>query len=219
LPGSNKSDMAFELIQRANPAALGQIVEMMAGYGLVRPMPTPDPLFPAERELIEDCSTPTEAEQLQIVSQRESKPPTRGASDSGPGQSLQPTLLGRQSARVDAPDPTSVFVIHGRNADACAEMGIFLRACGLKPINFGDLRAEMGGTPTIDRIVEAGMARAQGVVALFTPDEYAALRPSLRAKDDRGDAIARWQARPNVIFEAGMAFGKDRDRVVFVVLG
>lgn len=117
------------------------------------------------------------------------------------------------------PDPKSVFVIHGRNTKAREEMGSFLRACGLKPINFGDLRAELGGTPTIDRIVEEGMARAQGVVALFTADEYASLRPSFRAPSDHGTQVERWQARPNVIFEAGMAFGRDRDRVVFVLLG
>lgn len=126
-----------------------------------------------------------------------------------------------RKARTSAPrpDPKSVFVIHGRNMPAKDEMGIFLRACGLKPINFGDLRAELGGTPTIDRIVEEGMARAQGVVALFTADEYASLRPSFIGPVDHGAQIERWQARPNVIFEAGMAFGKDRDRVVFVLLG
>jgi len=117
------------------------------------------------------------------------------------------------------PDPRSIFVIHGRNLRARDEMGIFLRACGLKPINFGDLRAELGGTPTIDRIVEEGMRRAQGVIALFTADEYSALRLELRGEGEEGEALSRWQARPNVIFEAGMAFGKARDRVVFVVLG
>ncbi len=117
------------------------------------------------------------------------------------------------------PDPKSVFVIHGRNELAWTAMGVFLRACGLKPINFGELRSEMGGTPTIADIVEEGMRRAQGIVALFTPDEYSSLRPDLRKDTDEHEALARWQARPNVIFEAGMAFGRDRQRVVFVVLG
>lgn len=117
------------------------------------------------------------------------------------------------------PDRRKIFVIHGRNLKARKEMGIFLRALGLEPMNFADLRAEMGGTPTIADIVEEGMNRAQGVVALFTPDEYAALRPELRSEKEEEDALARWQARPNVIFEAGMAFGRDRDRVVFVLIG
>lgn len=117
------------------------------------------------------------------------------------------------------PDAKQVFVIHGRNVAARDQLAIFLRACGLRPINFGDLRAEMGGTPTIDRIVEEGMARAQGVVALITADEYAALHPHFRSEKDDEVAVARWQARPNVIFEAGMAFGRNRNRVVFVLLG
>lgn len=119
----------------------------------------------------------------------------------------------------EVPDAKSVFVIHGRNDKARKEMCVFLRAWGLQPINFGDLRAEMGGTPTIDRIVEEGMRRAKGIVALFTPDEYSTLAEKLRNPHDDEEAKARWQSRPNVIFEAGMAFGKDRNRVVFVVLG
>jgi hypothetical protein len=116
-------------------------------------------------------------------------------------------------------DPRKVFVIHGRNLAAREQMGVFLRSLGLVPINFGDLRAQMGGTPTIADIVEQGMSEAQGVIALMTADEFSALRPAFRRKTDDADDTSRWQARPNVIFEAGMAFGRDRNRVVFVLLG
>lgn len=116
-------------------------------------------------------------------------------------------------------DPKKVFIIHGRNLEARTQMGIFVRSLGLVPINFGDLRASMGGTPTIAEIVERGMTEAQGVIALITADEYAAVRPEYREEHDEPDQIARWQARPNVIFEAGMAFGRARTRVVFVLLG
>lgn len=120
---------------------------------------------------------------------------------------------------MSIPDPKKVFIIHGRNVEARHQMGIFVRALGLVPINFADLRAAMGGTPHIDAIVEKGMAEAQGVIAVFTPDEFASLRPEYRHEHDRPEDICRWQARPNVIFEAGMAFGRDRDRVVFVLFG
>lgn len=116
-------------------------------------------------------------------------------------------------------DPRKVFIIHGRNLEARTQMGVFVRALGLIPINFADLRASMGGTPTIAEIVECGMNQAQGVIALITADESAALRPEYRTPHDAADQLARWQARPNVIFEAGMAFGRDRKRVVFVLLG
>src|SRR5205807_687939 len=117
------------------------------------------------------------------------------------------------------PDPKKIFIIHGRNKKARQEMGTFVRALGLKPINFGELRAEMGGAPTVADIIERGMAEAQGVIALVTPDEYAAVRHDFRQRVDRPVDIMRWQARPNVIFEAGMAFGRDRTRVLFVLLG
>jgi predicted nucleotide-binding protein len=117
------------------------------------------------------------------------------------------------------PSRKKVFIIHGRNITARDQLGIFLRSLGLQPVNFMDLRASMGGTPTVAEIVEKGMSEAQGVIALVTADEYAAVRPDLRYPHDAPNDVARWQARPNVIFEAGMAFGRDRTRVVFVLLG
>lgn len=117
------------------------------------------------------------------------------------------------------PDPRKVFVIHGRNLDARKEMGTYLLSMGLEPINFGDLRASLKGTPTIKEIVMEGMRRAHGVVALFTADEYAELHPDLREDGESGESIARWQSRPNVIFETGIAFGQNPDNVVLVKLG
>lgn len=119
---------------------------------------------------------------------------------------------------VSEPDRRKVFVIHGRNLEARKQMGVYLRALGLEPINFDDLRASLKGTPTLGDIVLTGMNAAQGVVALFTPDEYAGLRPDLR-NGESGEGVLRWQARPNVLLEAGMAFAIDRERVVIVKLG
>lgn len=116
-------------------------------------------------------------------------------------------------------NPRRVFIIHGRNLNAAVELARFVRALGLEPLDFDELRAEMGGTPTVADIVTEGMKRCQGVIALFTGDEWAALRPEHRGPNDKGEAIQRWQARPNVIFEAGMAFARDRKRVVFVQFG
>lgn len=116
-------------------------------------------------------------------------------------------------------DPRKVFIIHGRNTAAAREMQRFLSALDLSPVDFDELRARMGGTPTVADIVTAGMDECQAVIALFTGDEWSALRPDLRTPHDAGKQVERWQARPNVIFEAGMAFGRDRQRVVFVLLG
>lgn len=134
----------------------------------------------------------------------------------------RPTDQGQSDAEdsaTTAPDPRKVFVIHGRNARARDEMEHFLQSLGLHPLRFGNVRASLGGTPTIAEVVERGMDEAQGVIALFTADEYAGVRPEYREQHDKPEDVCRWQARPNVIFEAGMAFGRDRRRVVFVLLG
>ena len=115
-------------------------------------------------------------------------------------------------------DPKKVFLIHGRNMEARKQIGYFLAALGLEALNFDDVRVTLKGTPTIVDIVRAGMDQAQGVIALFTADEYAWTRPEFMSGES-GESVERWQARPNVLFEAGMAFGRDRDRVVFVKLG
>jgi predicted nucleotide-binding protein len=123
------------------------------------------------------------------------------------------------ASSTEEPDARKVFIIHGRNTRARDEMETFLQALGLDALRFGNVRASLGGTPTIAQVVERGMDQAQGVVAVFTADEYAAVRPEYREPRDKPEDQRRWQARPNVIFEAGMAFGRDRRRVVFVLLG
>lgn len=117
------------------------------------------------------------------------------------------------------PDPKRVFVIHGRNAEARKQFGYFLNSLGLQADNFGDIRSRMGGSASIAAIINQGMSEAQGVIALFTADEFSALTPQFRTNHDDEEQKMRWQARPNVLFEAGMAFGRDPDRVAFVLLG
>jgi Predicted nucleotide-binding protein containing TIR-like domain len=56
-------------------------------------------------------------------------------------------------------------------------------------------------------------------VILFTPDEVVALRPEYADGDEDPEVRPACQARPNVIFEAGLAIGRDPDRVVLVELG
>ena len=46
-----------------------------------------------------------------------------------------------------------MFVIHGRNLEARKQIGYFLAALGLEAVDFDDLRASLGGTPTIAEIV------------------------------------------------------------------
>ena len=71
-----------------------------------------------------------------------------------------------------------------------------------------------GGTAGDTTTLEGTLAAAEQNL-----EEAREHRPEWRTAHDDADAIARWQARPNVLFEAGMAFGRARNRVVFVLLG
>ena len=119
----------------------------------------------------------------------------------------------------EQPDARKVFIIHGRNENAVVAVEHFLRSLKLDPIDFDELAANVGGSAFIGDIVREGMRQAQGIVALFTADEFSSLRPEFRKSRDSKADKERWQARPNVIFEAGMAYGMAKERVFLVVLG
>ena len=70
------------------------------------------------------------------------------------------------------------------------------------------------------QILEAAFREAAAVVVLLTPDDEARLR-SMFAKptDPASERDLTGQAHPNVLFEAGMAFGKDPNSTVLVQIG
>lgn len=116
-------------------------------------------------------------------------------------------------------DPKKVFIIHGRNVAARNAVEQFVRVLGLEPLDFDQVSADLGGSPFVGDVVRRGLELAQGVAALFTPDEFAVLRPGLVGHGEKPEEAGRWQARPNVIFEAGMAWGMMARRTVLVTLG
>lgn len=120
---------------------------------------------------------------------------------------------------IISPDKKKVFIIHGRNNNARVAIEHFVKSLGLVPIDFDELAADLGGFAFVGDIVRAGLRQAQGIIALFTPDEFATLRTEYHGKHDKAEAIERWQARPNVIFEAGMAYGMAPERTLLVTLG
>jgi hypothetical protein len=113
-----------------------------------------------------------------------------------------------------------VFVIHGHDKRAHGELVKLLDALGLEELSFESVANEMGPSPFVRDIVIEGIKRADAVVALFTPDEQAALYdPETGDSRAAREGGSRWQARPNVIFEAGIAFGglADREPIVAVL--
>lgn len=114
-----------------------------------------------------------------------------------------------------------VFVVHGRNDQITRDMKAFLRALGLTPIDFAQaIRRTRHGTPYVGDVLNAVLKKDQPVVVLLTPDDAARLQPAHRkASDAAYDSRLTGQARPNVLFEAGMAFGRSPRSTVLVEVG
>jgi len=119
-------------------------------------------------------------------------------------------------------DPdTTVFVVHGRSQAIRDDMFSFLRALGLRPLEWAHAIALTGSaSPYIGDVLESAFEAARAVVVLLTPDDLAFLRPDLRNESDpEFEARPTGQARPNVLFEAGMAFGRRPEQTVLVEVG
>jgi predicted nucleotide-binding protein len=113
-----------------------------------------------------------------------------------------------------------VFVVHGRNETARAAMFTFLRSIGLTPIEWSQAIAmTKRASPYIGEVLDVALEAAQAVVVLMTPDETASLRAQYADGDDDPEMTPGGQARPNVLFEAGLALGRSPDRTVLVELG
>ncbi|MFI5181561.1 MAG: TIR domain-containing protein [Thermoanaerobaculia bacterium] len=126
-----------------------------------------------------------------------------------------------QPERARVADPAVVWVVYGRNEAARKAMFDFLRSLGLKPTEWDQAVKETGkGSPFVGEVLDTAFATAQAFVILLTGDDEARLRPEYRSPDEPPyETSLGPQARPNVLFEAGRAFGADADRTVIVQLG
>lgn len=114
----------------------------------------------------------------------------------------------------------TVFVVHGRNKAAREGVFSFLRALGLHPIEWAEALAGTGhGAPYVGEVLDSIMFSGQAIIVLLTPDEVAYLLPE--HADNELDPAVRpaAQARPNVMFEAGMALAKFPTQTVLVRMG
>lgn len=116
-------------------------------------------------------------------------------------------------------DESRVFVVHGRNLAARDAMFSFLRSLGLRPMEWEQAVAfTRSASPYVGEVLDHAFAEAQAIVVLFTPDDVAYIRSEYSDTDDP-ERHPRGQARPNVLFEAGMAIGHDAKRTVLVEMG
>lgn len=117
-------------------------------------------------------------------------------------------------------DSRSVFVVHGRNEPLRKSMFDFLRSINLSPMEWTTAVELTGeGSPYIGQVLDAAFDHATAVVVLMTPDEVAYLQPRYGHGENDQETQPAPQARPNVLFEAGMALGRDAKRTVLVEVG
>ena len=115
----------------------------------------------------------------------------------------------------------NVFVIYGRNNRAGKALVTFLNSVGLHTLDWTEAIKLTGKpSPYIKEILDAAFKHAQAFIVLMTPDDTARLRDEYVTNDDPPYELQlTGQARANVIFEAGMAVGREPNRVIFTTLG
>ena len=114
-----------------------------------------------------------------------------------------------------------VWVVYGRDEHRRKSLFDLLRAVGLQPIEWNTaLAATKKGSPHIAEVLDAGFRIAVATVVLFTPDDEAKLKGELiKRTDESYERRLTGQPRPNVLFEAGMAFGRHPDQTILVTVG
>ncbi|MHB8111681.1 MAG: TIR domain-containing protein [Syntrophorhabdaceae bacterium] len=120
------------------------------------------------------------------------------------------------------PNQKHIFVVHGRDERLRRDFFAFLRALDLQPIEewLEALRLTGKVSPYIGEVLDKAFENAQAVVAQLTPDDEVRLVKELwLPNEETTEKEIHLQARPNVLFEAGMAFGKNPDRTLLVQAG
>jgi predicted nucleotide-binding protein len=139
------------------------------------------------------------------------------ARENGPGTSSVKSKRPKKPKKKG----NSVFVVHGRNEKLRKAMFGFLRAIGAQPIEWSKAISMTGKpSPYVGEILDTAFSKAHAVVVLFTPDDEAQLKKAfLRPADPLYERKLTGQARPNVLFEAGLAFGTHPNQTVLVEIG
>lgn len=114
-----------------------------------------------------------------------------------------------------------VFIVHGRDEALVKAFREQLRAARLEPLEWQALVAATGSTaPYLGQVVAAAPHLAQATLVLLSPDDIVELHSDHFYDNDLPHERARsMQARPNVLFELGLALMAYPERTVVVEIG
>lgn len=119
------------------------------------------------------------------------------------------------------PDGRHVFVIHGRDEQARRAVWSFLQDLDLRPLDWEEhVQRTDKPLPYLGEVLDTAFEHNQAAVVLMTPDDGASLHAGLREPGEPPhETVVTGQARPNVLFEAGMALGRQPERTVIIEIG
>ncbi|TXT35599.1 MAG: hypothetical protein FD135_4807 [Comamonadaceae bacterium] len=125
------------------------------------------------------------------------------------------------AAPITTANPREIAVVHGRDTEVNLAVYEFLRALDLHPREWEELLTRAtSATPYTGHLIDKLFEDVQAVVVIFTPDDEARLHSDLhRSSEPEFETRFMCQARPNVLFEAGMAFGLYAQRTILVEAG
>jgi predicted nucleotide-binding protein len=160
---------------------------------------------------------------IRSIAKAYSPPPVHISTSAATLSGRQPSQKKRTKLASSQPKErgNTVFVVHGRNEKARKALFSLLRAFKLQPIEWNEALRKTGqGSPYVGTILESAFSRASAIVVLLTPDDEARLKKKfLTKRDSTQEHKLTGQARPNVLFEAGMAFGRNANSTILVQIG
>jgi predicted nucleotide-binding protein len=149
---------------------------------------------------------------------RGAPPPPAPTAYSAPRKSARKTATAKKPIKKRG---TTVFVVHGRDLKKRDAIFTFLRTINLKPLEWTQaISLTKQAAPYVGTVLEKAFEHAAAVVVLLTPDDKGKCKQEFHKENDPPyEKIFSGQARANVLFEAGMAFGTNAKSTVIVQVG
>jgi predicted nucleotide-binding protein len=153
--------------------------------------------------------------------------PEPAAAEPGPAAVPGTASMRARPGALDAapqaqPDTAKrVFVVYGRDGALAKSFFDLLYSVGLQPLEWERLVGPTGTTaPYLGDVVRMAPHLAQANLVLLSPDDIVELHPDLFQRGDHAYERAQaGQARPNVLFELGLAYMAYPERTVIVEVG
>lgn len=162
------------------------------------------------------------ASQEQLARLREARASVAGTTTATTPAAVPVRRNAARSGRARTRGPGKhVWIVHGRDDRLRQALFDFVKSIGLEPLEWSAaVRATKHGAPYVGDVLDKAFAKASAVIVLMTPDDDAMLRKKHWQKDEESyEKKLTGQARPNVLFEAGIAFGTHPTQTILVEIG